>query len=94
MNYSSQTRRNRGENDQVESNFVTLTTKFKILGGGAKENSRIRTLDIRKEDFNKLRDLVDRNPLETSLRGKGVQETWLYFKEVFLKVQEQVILRE
>ncbi|CAM5165610.1 unnamed protein product, partial [Eretmochelys imbricata] len=62
--------------------------EFRILTQGRKESSRIRTLDFRKADFDSLRELI---PWENNMRGKGVQESWLYFKESLLRLQGQTI---
>ncbi|CAM5145932.1 unnamed protein product [Eretmochelys imbricata] len=65
--------------------------EFRILTQGRKESSRIRTLDFRKADFDSLRELMGRIPWENNMRGKGVQESWLYFKESLLRLQGQTI---
>ncbi|CAM4590483.1 unnamed protein product, partial [Lepidochelys olivacea] len=65
--------------------------KFRILTQGRKESSRIRTLDFRKADFDSLRELMGKIPRENDMRGKGVQESWLYFKESSLRLQGQTI---
>ncbi|CAM2095397.1 unnamed protein product [Caretta caretta] len=53
--------------------------EFRILTQGRKESSRIRTLDFRKADFDSLREMTGTIPWENNMRGKGVQESWLYF---------------
>ncbi|CAM5167297.1 unnamed protein product [Natator depressus] len=65
--------------------------EFRILTQGRKESSRIRTLDFRKADFDSLRELLGKIPWENNMRGKGVQESWLYFKESLLRLQGQTI---
>ncbi|XP_065411777.1 uncharacterized protein LOC135973241 [Chrysemys picta bellii] len=65
--------------------------EFRILTQGRKESSRIRTLDFRKADFDSLREQMGRIPWENNMKGKEVQESWLYFKESLLQVQEQTI---
>ncbi|XP_065409830.1 uncharacterized protein LOC135972960 isoform X1 [Chrysemys picta bellii] len=65
--------------------------EFRILTQGRKESSRIRTLDFRKADFDSLREQMGRIPWENNMKGKGVQESWLYFKESLLQLQEQTI---
>ena len=35
--------------------------------------------------------LVDRVPWEEVLKGKGVQEVWIFFREEILKAQEQAV---
>ncbi|CAM4591395.1 unnamed protein product [Caretta caretta] len=66
--------------------------EFRILTHGRKESSRIQTLDFRKADFDSLRELMGKIPWENNMRGKGVQESWLYFKESLLRLQGQTIL--
>ncbi|CAM4488283.1 unnamed protein product [Lepidochelys kempii] len=65
--------------------------EFRILMQGRKVSSRIRTLDFRKADFDSLRERMARIPWGTNLKGKGVQESWLYFKESLLRLQGQTI---
>ncbi|CAM5117140.1 unnamed protein product [Natator depressus] len=65
--------------------------EFRILTQGRKVSSRIRTLDFRKADFDSLRERMGRIPWETNMKGKGVQESWLYFKESLLRLQGQTI---
>ncbi|KAG6931740.1 hypothetical protein G0U57_001044 [Chelydra serpentina] len=65
--------------------------EFRILTQGRKENSRIQSLDFRKADFDSLRELMGKVPWENNMRGKGVEESWLYFKETLLRLQEQTI---
>ncbi|CAM4688908.1 unnamed protein product, partial [Lepidochelys olivacea] len=64
---------------------------FRILTQGRKVSSRIWTLDFRKADFNSLMERMARIPWGTNLKGKGVQESWLYFKESLLRLQGQTI---
>ncbi|CAM4690923.1 unnamed protein product [Lepidochelys kempii] len=65
--------------------------EFRILTQGRKVSSRIRTLDFRKADFDSLRERMARIPWGTNMKGKGVQESWLYFKESLLRLQGQTI---
>ncbi|KAG6928006.1 hypothetical protein G0U57_008907, partial [Chelydra serpentina] len=65
--------------------------EFRILTQGRKESSRIQSLDFRKADFDSLRELMGKVPWENNMRGKGVEESWLYFKESLLRLQEQTI---
>ncbi|XP_050786243.1 uncharacterized protein LOC127037978 isoform X1 [Gopherus flavomarginatus] len=65
--------------------------ELRILTKGRMESSKICTLDFRKADFDSLRELMGRIPWEANMRGKGVQESWLYFKEALLRAQEQTI---
>ncbi|KFW65506.1 hypothetical protein AS28_00874, partial [Pygoscelis adeliae] len=51
-------------------------------------NSRVRTLNLRKANFQLFRALVHGMPWETALRGKRVNESWEIFKNIFLRAQE------
>lgn len=55
-----------------------------ILRKGRKQNSRIKTLDFRKEGFNKLR-IGRRDPKPKE------RMSWLFLKEFILKAQDHVI---
>uniref|UniRef100_K7F0W4 Reverse transcriptase domain-containing protein n=1 Tax=Pelodiscus sinensis TaxID=13735 RepID=K7F0W4_PELSI len=63
----------------------------RILTKGRKESSKIHTLDFRKADFDSLRDLMGRIPWDANMKGKGVQDSWQYFKEALLKAQKETI---
>ncbi|CAM4664489.1 unnamed protein product [Lepidochelys kempii] len=65
--------------------------EFRILTQGRKVSSRIWTLDLRKADFDSLRERMGRIPWGTNMKGIGVQESWLYFKESLLRLQGQTI---
>ncbi|CAM4551145.1 unnamed protein product [Caretta caretta] len=65
--------------------------EFRILTQGRKESSRIQTPDFRKAEFDSLREQMGKIPWENRMRGKGVQECWLYFKESLLRLQGQTI---
>ncbi|CAM4677035.1 unnamed protein product [Caretta caretta] len=65
--------------------------EFRILTQGRKVSSRIRTLDFRKADFDSPRERMGRIPWGTNMKGKGVQESWLCFKESLLRLQGQTI---
>uniref|UniRef100_K7F1Q8 Reverse transcriptase domain-containing protein n=1 Tax=Pelodiscus sinensis TaxID=13735 RepID=K7F1Q8_PELSI len=64
---------------------------FRILTKGRKESSKIHTLDFKKADFDSLRDLMERIPWDVNMKGKGVQDSWQYFKEALLKAQKETI---
>lgn len=66
------------KNAKVEGNFDDNNhqmLKFKILRERRKRSIRIKTLDLRKAGYNKLRDLVGRFSWEASMKGKGIQKT-------------------
>jgi len=48
-------------------------------------------MDFQRADFGLFRTLVERVPWERVLKGKGVQESWTFFKEEVLMAQEQAV---
>jgi len=46
------------------------------------------TLDFRRADFGLFGDLLGRVPWDKALEGRGVQESWLIFKNQLLQAQE------
>ncbi|KAK4824038.1 hypothetical protein QYF61_009629 [Mycteria americana] len=67
--------------------------EFLILGEVMRGVSKTVALDFRRADFGLFRRLVDGVPWEAALKGKGVQEGWIFFKEEVLKAQEQAVPR-
>ncbi|PKU42582.1 adaptin ear-binding coat-associated protein 1 [Limosa lapponica baueri] len=65
--------------------------KFSIIREVRKGVSKTSTLDFRRADFSLFRSLVGKVPWEAALKGKGVQEGWVFFKEEVLKAQAQAI---
>ncbi|KAK4807146.1 hypothetical protein QYF61_018487 [Mycteria americana] len=65
--------------------------EFLIRGEVRRGVSRTATLDFQRADFGLFRSLVDRVPWEAVLKGKGVQESWTFFKKEILKAQEQAV---
>ncbi|XP_065438446.1 uncharacterized protein LOC135981058 [Chrysemys picta bellii] len=65
--------------------------EFAILTKGRRENSKIETMDFRKADFGKLRELIGKVPWESRLRGKTTEESWQFFKGTLLRAQKQAI---
>lgn len=53
--------------------------EFKILREVSKMDSNITNIDCRREDFSLIRDVVGRTSLETPLKSKGAQESWMIF---------------
>ncbi|KFV17941.1 hypothetical protein N340_02406, partial [Tauraco erythrolophus] len=49
------------------------------------------TLDFRRADFGLFRDLLSRVQWDEALAGRGVQESWLIFKDHLLQAQERCI---
>ncbi|KAK4823087.1 hypothetical protein QYF61_025709 [Mycteria americana] len=62
-----------------------------ILGEVRRGVSRTAILDVRRADFGLFRRLVDRVPWEAVLKGKGVQEGWMFFMKEIFKAQEQAV---
>jgi len=65
--------------------------KFRILCGGSRAISRIKTLDFRRANFSLFKELLGRIPWVRTLEGRGVQESWSLFKHHFLHAQDQCI---
>ena len=63
--------------------------EFSILGGVRRGNSRTATLDFQRVDFELFRRLAGRVHWGSVLESKGVQDSWLFFKQEVLQVQEQ-----
>lgn len=49
-------------------------------------------LDSQRADFGLFVMLVEKDPLDAVLKGKGVQEGWTCFKKEFFSVLKQAIL--
>jgi len=58
--------------------------EFRILRGGSRTISRIKTLNLRRADFALFRELPGGIPWARALEGRGVQECWSLFKRHFL----------
>jgi len=65
--------------------------EFRILCGGSRSISRIKTLDFRRANFGLFKDLLGGIPWVRALEGRGVQESWSLFKRHFLHAQDQCI---
>lgn len=52
------------------------------------EDSKPATLDLWRADFGIFRSLVDAVPWKAFLKGKEVQEGWMFLKKEILKAQE------
>jgi len=65
--------------------------EFRILHGGSRAISRIKTLDLRRANFGVFRELLGRIPWARALEGRKVQECWSLFKCHFLHAQERCI---
>ncbi|KFQ61370.1 hypothetical protein N334_04214, partial [Pelecanus crispus] len=58
-----------------------------------KVRSTVRTLSFRKAKFQLFKELVRRNPWETVLRDRGMEQSWQIFKDTFHRVQELSVPR-
>ncbi|GAB0199184.1 mitochondrial enolase superfamily member 1 [Grus japonensis] len=65
--------------------------EFSIHGEVRMGISQTTTMDFQWSVFGLLRTLVERVPWEKVLKGKGVQERWVFFKKEVLKAQEQAV---
>jgi len=65
--------------------------EFRILRGGSRAISRIKTLDFRRANFGLFKELLGGIPWARALKGRGVQECWSLFKRHFLHAQERCI---
>jgi len=54
--------------------------EFRILLGGSRAISRIKTLDLRRADFAFFKELLEGIPWARALEGRVVHECWLLFK--------------
>lgn len=64
------------------------TVEYKLLRGINETKSSITTLDIRRKEFELLRDLLGRIPKEIALEIKGAWENCLIFTAGLLRAQE------
>ena len=62
--------------------------EFKSHRAARRVHSKITTLDFRRADFGLFRDLLGRVPWDKALKGRGIQENWLLFKNHLLQAQE------
>jgi len=65
--------------------------KFRILRGGSRVISKIKTLDLRRANFALFKKLLGGIPRARALESRGVQECWSLFKFHFLHAQERCI---
>jgi len=65
--------------------------EFRILRGGSRAISRIKTLDFRRANFGLFKQLLGGILWVRALEGRGVQECWLLFKHHFPHAQERYI---
>ena len=67
--------------------------EFSILREARRGGSRTDILDFQRVDFVLFRQLLDRIPWETVLKGIGVQEGGTLFKKGVLMAEEQAVPR-
>jgi len=65
--------------------------EFRILRGGSRVISMIKTLDFRRANFGLFKELLQGIPWARALEGRGVHECWSLFKFHFLHAQERCI---
>jgi len=64
---------------------------FRILHGGIRAISRIKTLDFRRANFGLFEELLEGIQWAKALKGRGVQKCLSPFKHHFLHAQERCI---
>ena len=62
--------------------------EFRILHGGSKVMSRIKTLEFRRVNFDLFKELLGRILWVRALESRGVQESCLLFKHHLLHAQD------
>ena len=65
--------------------------EFTVLRDMGQVNCKVKTLNFRRANFQLFKELMDGTPRETALRGKGAEQSWQLFKDIFLRVQEVLI---
>jgi len=65
--------------------------EFRILCGGRRAISRIKTLDFKRANFGPFKDLLGGILWVRVLEGRGVQECWSMFNHHFLHAQHRCI---
>jgi len=65
--------------------------EFRILRGGSRAISRIKTLNFRRANFGLFKELLGGILWVRALEGRGVQECWSLFKHHFLHAQERCV---
>jgi len=63
--------------------------EFRILHGGSRTISRIKTLDFRRAKFGHFKEILGGIPWVRALEGRGVQDCWSLFKHHFLHAQDR-----
>jgi len=63
--------------------------EFRILRGGSRAISRIKTLDFRRANFGLFKDLLGGIPWIRALESRGIQKSWLLFKHHYLHAQDR-----
>jgi len=67
------------------------TLEFRILSGGSKAISRIKTLDLRRANSGLFKELFGGIWWARALEERGVQDCWSLFVYHFLHAQERYI---
>lgn len=65
--------------------------KFIISRDTGQAKSVVKTLNLRKVNFQLLKELVNGTSCKTALRDKRAEESWQTFKDIFLITQELAI---
>jgi len=65
--------------------------EFRILHGGSKVMSRIKTLEFRRANFGLFKELLGGILWVRALESRGVQESWSLFKHHSLRAHDRCI---
>jgi len=65
--------------------------KFRILRGGSRAISRIKSLDFRRANFRLFKEILGGIPCVRDLEGRSGHESWSLFKHHFLHAQDWCI---
>jgi len=65
--------------------------EFRILGGGIRTISRIKSLDLRRANSGLFKELLGGIPWARALEDRGAHECWSLFKRHFLHTQDWCI---
>ena len=73
--------------------LLTNISEFTVLRDMGQAKSKIRMLNFGKASFQLFKELVNKIPWESVLKGKGTEQSWQIFRKAFLRAQELSIPR-
>jgi len=59
--------------------------EFRVVKDEGQAKSKVRTLNFRKANFQRFKELGNRTPWESTLRDEGAEQSWQIFKDAFCK---------